>query len=258
VASRADGVALGGSPAAAVLDARPAPTLRGAIREALSDLYYHSWRLVPANIVWSITALGVLIAVALLPFGLIAIPVLGIPTAGLFRMSGRIARGNAVSFWDAAAAWRRGLGSTLALSTGLTIFALVLGVNTLTGVLTATMVGWAFATLAFWGLLATWLFAWTAWPLLCDPARERWPARERLRLAALLTLAHPVRLGAMGLLLLVLLFASTVAIVAVLTISVAIAALIAARFILPAADRLDARLGFAAARSLPEVAAADE
>ena len=232
---------------------RTGPTLRGAIREALSDLYYHSWRLVPANVVWSLTAVAALAAVALVPIGLLAVPLLGLPTAGLFRMAGRIARGQAVSFWDAAAAWRTERVWTLALSSGLVIAALVLTLNTLTGILSASVAGWAIATLAYWGLVVGWIFAWTAWPLLTDPARQAWPARERLRLAALLTLAHPLRLGAMSLALFVLLLASAVAIVAILTVSVAIAALVAARYVLPAADRLDETLGVSARRGLPPV-----
>jgi hypothetical protein len=123
-------------------------------------------------------------------------------------------------------------------------------VNAWTGLLAGTALGWAFATLALWGLVAAWLFAWTAWPLLTDPARARWPARERVHLAGLLVLAHPVRLGGLGIGLLLFLVASLIATVALVTVSVAVAAVVAARFVLPAADRLDARLGFAATRGL--------
>jgi hypothetical protein len=249
VASRADALP-GANP-----EASPGPSLGGAARAALSDLYYHSWRLVPANVVWSVIAIGVLIAIIVTPVGLVTLPALAIPTAGLFRMAGRIARGEAVSFWDAIAAWRTDLRGTLALGVGLSLVAIVLGFNVATGLMTATLLGWSFATLAFWGLIAAWVYAWTAWPILCDPARSAWPVRERLRLAALLALAHPARLGAMGIVLLVFLAASAVAIVALATASVAIAAVITTRFVLPAADRFDMRVAFASQRGLPEATA---
>ena len=233
-------------------------SLGGAARAALSDLYYHSWRLVPANVVWSVTAIGVLVAVIVAPVGLVALPALALPTAGLFRMAGRIVRGQAVSFWDAADAWRTDVRATLALGVGLSLVAIMLAFNVATGLLTATLLGWTFATLAFWGLIATWLYAWTAWPILCDPARSGWPVRDRLRFAALLALAHPARIGAMGALLLLFLATSAVAIVALGTVSVAIAAVIATRFVLPAADRLDVRLGFAHERGLQEATASDD
>ena len=66
--------------------------------------------------------------------------------------------------------------------------------------------------------------------------------RERVRLAGLLVLAHPGRMGALSALLVVVLAVSTVIVAAVLTVSVGFAALVACRYVLPAADRLEARL----------------
>jgi hypothetical protein len=235
----------------------PAPTLRSAVRAALEDLYYHSWRLVPANVVWAAVAIVVAFVVVFTPAGLLALPVLAIPTAGMFRMATRIARGRAVSFGDSLDAWRHDVGTTLLLGAGLAIVAVVFTVNLTTGVLSGSIIGWAFATLAFWGLLVGWLFAWSAWPLVTDPARSSWPFSERLRLAGLLVLAHPLRMGALGVSLAVFLALSTVAIVALLTVSVAVSAVVAARFVLPAADRLDRRLGFAAGRGLPDAGSSD-
>jgi hypothetical protein len=248
VASRADVVATRG--VQAVVAGRRGPSLAGAFRAALTDLYFHSWRLLPANVVWSVTAIAVLVAVILSPLAVAFLPVLAIPTAGLFRMTTRIARGDAVSFWDGASAWRTELPATLLLGAGLVFATLVLGVNVVTGLGSGTPLGWALATLAFWGIAAAWLFAWTAWPIAEDPRRATWPIRERLQLAATLVLAHPVRVGALGVALAVFLAASTVAVVALLMVSVAIAALVAARYVLPAADRLDDQLGFAHTRGL--------
>ena len=88
-----------------------------------------------------------------------------------------------------------------------------------------------------------WLFAWTVWPLLVDPARADRPVAGRVRTAGLLLLAAPLRLLALGVVLLVLTVASAFLIVTLVTVSIAFGALIATRFVLPAADRLDARLG---------------
>jgi hypothetical protein len=85
-------------------------------------------------------------------------------------------------------------------------------------------------------------FAWIAWPILLDPARAAEPARDRLRLAALLVLAHPLRVAGLGLVLAVLVVVSTVAVIALVTVSVGFGALVASRYVLPAADRLEARL----------------
>jgi hypothetical protein len=248
VASRADAV-LASATEPLAPPARP-PSLASAVRSSLSDLYYHSWRLVPANVVWAAVAVALLFAIVIAPVGLLLLPLLAVPTAGLFRMTTRIVRGGAVSFWDAVAAWRQGALGTLLLGAGLAIAAAILTVNLVTGILTQTLLGWAFATLAFWGLVAAWLFAWTAWPVMADPARERWPARARVHLAALVVLAYPLRIATLGLLLLALLVASTVAFVAILTVSVAVAALISARYVLPAVDRLDGQLRFGESRGL--------
>jgi hypothetical protein len=234
------------------LPAGASASLAGSVRAALSDLYFHSWRLVPANIVWSVVAIPTLVVTILAPIGLLGIAILAVPTAGIFRMTAEIARGEAVSFWDSLGAWRHGVGTTLALGAAIGVTAIVLVVNLVAGILAESVIGWAFATLAFWGLVALWLLAWTIWPILADPWRTTWPAKERIRLAGYLLLAHPVRVAALGLFLAVLLVASAVAVVALLTVSVAIAALVATRYVLPAADRLDDRLGFAIAHGVAE------
>ncbi len=217
-------------------------TLRGAIRAAASDAYFHSWRLLPANVVWSVTAIAIAAAIAVTPAAIILLPILALPTAGIFRVTTRIVRGEAVSFWDAVDAWRSDVLATLAIGAGLALAATILAINAITGFTSDSALGWAFATLAAWGLVALWLLAWAAWPILVDPVRGDRPRRERLRLAALLVLAHPLRITSFGLVLAVFLALSTVAVVALVTVSVAFAALVASRFVLPAADRLEERL----------------
>jgi hypothetical protein len=236
VASRAEPAPLQGS--------IPAPPgLRNAVRSAASDFYYHSWRLLPANVLWAVVSLAIVGLAILVPPLFVLAPLAALPVAGIFRIATRIVRGESVSFWDGLSAWRSEVRPSLALGAGLVGATLVLGFNVLSGILAGSAPGWAFATLAFWGLVGTWLYAWVAWPILLDPARAARPARDRFRLAALLVLAHPVRVGGLGLVLAMLVVVSTVAVIALVTVSVAFGALVAARYVLPAADRLEARLG---------------
>jgi hypothetical protein len=218
------------------------PGLGSAVRAAASDLYYNSWRLVPANLLWAVVVFVVAGLALVAPPLIVLVPLVALPFAGLFRMTTRIARGEAVSFWDGIEAWRHDVPATLGLGASLLVAAVVFGSNVVNGLLDGTPVGWVFAALAGWGLVGTWLYAWVAWPVLVDPVRAEQPVRQRLRLAALLVLAHPVRFGVLGLVLAVLLVASLIAIVALVVVSLAFAALVAARFVLPAADRLEARL----------------
>ena len=119
---------------------------------------------------------------------------------------------------------------------------LVLATNVVTGLLVGGILPWMVSTAAAWGLLATVVLGFAYWPLAVDPARAGIRPIARLRLAALLAFAHPVRLGALALVLLVILAASTVVFAALVTVSVALCAFISCRYVLPAADRLEARL----------------
>lgn len=218
------------------------PSMGGALRAAMSDFYFHSWRLLPANVLWAVTTLVLVAAVVTLPAFVVLLPLTALPFAGMFGIATRIVRGESVAFRDGIDAWRRELRAVLGLGTGLLVAATVLGFNVASGILAGTALGIGFATLAFWGLAGLWLFGWLAWPVLLDPARADQPVRDRLRLAGLLLLAHPVRVAALGLVLALLILVGTVAVVALVTVAVSFAALVSSRFVLPAADRLEARL----------------
>jgi hypothetical protein len=219
------------------------PGLRGALRAAAGDFYFHSWRLLPANVLWAVVVLAIMGAALLVPPLIVLAPLAALPMAGIFRIATRIVRGESVSFWDGLDAWRGEVRPALALGTAVLVATIVLGFNLVSGLLSDSVFGWAFATLAFWGAVGTWLYTWVAWPILLDPARSTTPARSRLRLAGLLVLAHPVRIGALGLILFALCIASTIAVVPLLTVSVSFAALVSSRYVLPAADRFEARFG---------------
>jgi hypothetical protein len=115
-------------------------------------------------------------------------------------------------------------------------------VNVVTGLEARSVLGWSLATFAGWGLAATGVVAAVVWPLLVDPARAGSGLRDIIRLAAFLALAHPLRFGGLALLLLVLVGLSTLAVVVVLSVAIGFAALVACRYVLPAADRFEARL----------------
>ena len=243
-APAARGAPAAAAPPGAVADEPSAgPSVGGAIRAALQDAYYHSWRLLPANVVWAVVAATLATAALVVPAAVLLLPLLALPTAGMFRVTTRIVRGGTVSFWDAIDAWRIEVRSTLAVGALIVAVALVLTANVFLGLDGSSPLGWALATLAAWGLVALWLFLWTLWPILTDPQRAGQPVRDRARLAALLVLAHPIRIGALALVLAVFLAASTVAIVALVSISASLAALVASHVVLPAADRLEAKLG---------------
>ena len=222
------------------------PSLGGAIRDAASDYFYNSWRLVPINVVWGVAlitaasawlSLGILVAVLL---GVL----LAIPVAGLFRIADNIVRGRGANLSDALDPLREPHGVRRILTAGaLYVVAVFLfSTNLQAGAFIDGPVGWAFATLAAWGLLVTFLLGWAFWPLAVDPRRGDASWIERFRLAVFLLVAHPVRLIALGVLLAVLLAVSTVVVIALVTVSLGFAALVSARYLLPASDRLESLL----------------
>jgi hypothetical protein len=216
------------------------PTLGGAVRAAASDFFYNSWRLVPANVLCGLVIVAVMIV--WMNVGILAaiavVPLLGLPLAGLARMAGFIARGEDVVLSDAWSAWRSTWPAAFGLALGLTVAGVVFGTNVIVGLGSGSLPGFAIATLAGWGLLATWVFAVAAWPLLMDPSRAALPVRQRLRLAALVGLAFPIRMGLFSIVVAAILIVSTVAFASLLTISLAFAAALSTRYVLPAADRL--------------------
>jgi hypothetical protein len=67
------------------------PRLGTVVRAAVSDYYFNSMRLVPANLVWGFAlALIVLIGMVSPLLSLTLLPLLALPTAGVFRIAARI------------------------------------------------------------------------------------------------------------------------------------------------------------------------
>jgi hypothetical protein len=209
------------------------------------DFYYQSVRLVPANVAWGAALLAVLaIGVWVSPvLGIVASPVLCLPLAGVTTLAAQIARGDDVVLSDFPAAMRRHGSAALALGAVVVAATVIFATNLVSGIAGGGPLDLAFATLAGWGLVITWTVAIAAWPLLVDPVRDGQPALSRIQLAGLVVLAEPLRFAGLTATVAVILLASLVAFAAILTVSVAFVALVAARIVLPAADELEARLG---------------
>ena len=218
-----------------------APPSGGVVRAALTDYYFNSWRLVPANVAWGVTLiLVVLVALAWPLGGLFALPVLALPTAGVFAVAARTVRGGpGGGLVDSLLGYRRAPGSTLLLGAAWVAAALVLITNLAMGLGRGDPVGWGLATLAGWGLIALWCGSLVGWPLVVDPARAHRHLGDRLRLAGRLLLVEPRRFATLGLVAAIITVVSVVLTAAILTVSVSFIALIACRTVYDVADRFE-------------------
>jgi hypothetical protein len=220
------------------------PGLRSVLRASTSDFYYNSWRLVPANAVWALCLLAAWLAwpiwiLASLAFLLLSV----LPATGVFRLACLITRGETVSLGEAFGAWRQSGAAGIAIGLLTAAAVTILGTNLVGGIEAGDPIGAGFATLAAWGLILCWLATWVAWPLLTDPRREGRRLGDTLRLTGYVVLAGGRALAALGIVLAAILAISVVATPAIILMSFAYSALAAARFGLPLADRVEARLG---------------
>ena len=227
------------------------PTLRSAFRSAATDFYYESIRVVPANVAWGICLLALLAGgVWGSPtLAIVVAPLLALPLVAIARLAAQTVRGMDVVLSDGVEAIRAQALPAIVAGIVLEIAAIVFALNMVAGATAGGPAGWAFATLAAWGLASTWVFGLAFWPLLADPARDDAPVIARVRLAGLVIVAEPARFAALGAAMAILTLVSSVAIVALLSVSVSFAMLVAARIVLPAADRFEA--GIEAGRAVP-------
>ncbi|MGI8929269.1 MAG: hypothetical protein ACR2H0_07390 [Candidatus Limnocylindrales bacterium] len=225
----------------------PAPRVGAALRSAASDFFYNSWRLVPANALVAGALLAVVVAWLFLglAMALALAPLVAFPLGGLFRLTGFIARGRDAVLSDVWSTWSSTWREMIGVGVALTLASFVFTTNIVVGLAgdfgPATFV----AVMAGWGLVGTWVYALLAWPILMDPDRVATRVRDRLRLAGLLAVAFPLRLLGFTLVIAVFLVLSTAFFAAVLTVSLAFAALVVCRYVLPASDRLSTRAGLA-------------
>jgi hypothetical protein len=207
-------------------------TARAALRAALADGYRQSWRLALLNTAIGVVLLATAAAAAYaLPAVLLALAA-GPLTAALGHCAVVVARTGDLAWADALeglrANWRRGLalGAFCSATTGLGVLAI-----------------WFYSHRGLWLLVAfaayllamVWLWQLVAWPLAAaDPGR---PLRDVLGAAGRQLLARPRSALALGAVLLALNLVGAVAVIPLLTLTLAYSFLAAAHFALPPTPR---------------------
>lgn len=213
-----------------------------AFREAITDFYFNSWRLAPANLAWAAVALLVLVAAGIwLPLSLL-VAFTAVPLAGLHRMAAMIVRGHGTSLSDFATGMRDLAVPALTAGLSAAILAAVFAVNIGVGLALDGPIGWFLAASALYAEVALAMLALAFWPILADPDRAHLSLRRRLTLAGLVCLTRPGRILVVTLLLAAVLAGSVVLLAGIALVGVAYAGLVATRFVLPLADLVEARL----------------
>jgi len=207
----------------------------------LVDFYFNSWRLVPANIVWGVLLLLILVATLQFLAAVVLVAVLALPVAGIFRMAALLTRGAPAGFGDFITGMRRFAAPAIALGIVSTAAGAVFTANIGFGLSQGSIIGGIFAVLALYADLALAMYLVAAWPILVDPVRETMSLRDRLQLAFYVLASRFGRLLALTLVILAILIVSTILFAALVTISVAYVSLVATRYVLPAADRFEGR-----------------
>jgi hypothetical protein len=206
----------------------------------VSDFYFNSWRFLGANILLGALMVAFVVGSLGSPWGLLLVVLLVLPAAGTMRMATRLVRDFHTDLGDFAEVVRH---PWPALGVGLAQLAVTV---VLVGdiLIAAAWRSWPGTFLligALYALIALWTYAVVAWPLLLDPERDAEGVRSRLRLALVLFLVHPVRIGLFALLIGALLVLATFVIMPVLTFAVGLLWLAIARYVLPLADRIEGR-----------------
>jgi len=217
-------------------------SIGAALRQSLRDLYFNSWRLAPANLLWGLV---LILAIVAGPFTIIGVGLfilLVLPTVGLYRMGGLIARGEPAAFTDFLGAMGRYGPVSLAIAVGATVLAFVLATNVLVGIREASPLGWFVSAMALWGLVGLGMFLTAFWPILVDPERPGVGLRQRLWLAGLAVIGRPMRMLGLTVVIAVILAISSVFFAAIVLVSVAYVAVLSARVVLPLVDEVEARL----------------
>lgn len=218
----------------------PPPRLTRAIREAAIDLYYHSVRLVAANVLWGFIVLATLWFGLGAPLVLLLGIVAQVPIAiGIQNMATSVVREDHTVMSDLAVALRE-RRSLLLLGLAQLLLATVAIGDMVIGVSLGGVLGTFLAVSAVYMLFGVWVLGLTCWPIVLDPLRRE-PVSRALRLGLMLAIAHPLRISLLALLSALFVAASALLAALLLTVSIAFVCLLAARYVLPAADRLEGR-----------------
>ena len=218
----------------------PPPRVRGVLRQAVGDLYYNSWRFLGANVLLGAVLIVIVLASVGSAWALVLLPLAALPAAGMLRMATVLVRDGHCDFGDVLDVIRRPWMS-LAVGSAQALLGLVLIVDLRLGAAIGSSIGLVLTVSALYGLVIGWAYASVAWPLLVDPERDREPIAGRLKLAGLVLVAHPIRVGGFLLLVGIVLATAAVAIAPFVTFAVALAWLVIARYVLPVADRIEGR-----------------
>ena len=218
------------------------PSLGSAIRRSLTDVYFNSWRLAPANLIWGAVLVAGLLAGPSTLLGFALFVALSLPTAGIHRLAALIARDEPATLSDFFDGMRRSAGPALVVGAGSVAAILVLTTNLLVGIGSNNPVGWFIAAMALWGLVGLAMVLIAFWPILADPRRDGLSLGRRLALAGMTVIGRPVRMLMLALLVGVVLLVSTILFALLLLVAVAFVSLVSSRHVLPTVDELESRL----------------
>lgn len=218
------------------------PSLGSAIRSSLTDLYFNSWRLAPANLIWGAVLVAALLAGPRTLLGFVLLVALSLPTAGIHRLGALIARGQPAALSDFFDGMRRSFGPALVVGAGAVASILVLTTNLLVGIGSDNPIGWFIAAMALWGLVGLAMVLVAFWPILADPRREGLSLGRRLALAGMTVIGRPVRMLVLTVVVGIVLLVSTILFAVLLLVAVAFVSLVSSRHVLPTVDELESRL----------------
>jgi hypothetical protein len=217
-------------------------SLRSALRTSITDFYFNSWRLAPANVAWGAVLILAVVAGLFTIVGVALLIVLAVPTAGLYRMGALIARGEPAAFSDFLDGMRRFGAAAVLVGAAAAILAIVFATNVAVGFGAGNPIGWVVSAMALWGLVGLVMLLVAFWPVLVDPERQGIGLRRRLALAGLVVIGRPARMILLTAMIAFILVVSTILFAALVLMSVAYVALLSARVVLPLVDEVEARL----------------
>lgn len=217
-------------------------SLRAALRTSMTDFYFNSWRLAPANVAWGAVLILAVVAGLFTIVGVALLIVLAVPTAGLYRMGALIARGEPAAFSDFLDGMRRFGAAAVLVGAAAAILAIVFATNVAVGFGAGNPIGWVISAMALWGLVGLVMLLVAFWPVLVDPERQGIGLRRRLALAGLVVIGRPGRMIVLAAMVAFILIVSTILFAALVLMSVAYVALLSARVVLPLVDEVEARL----------------
>ena len=223
-------------------------TIGSALRQAAVDFYFNSWRFVPANLLWGLGLLVVIVIGVAWPPALALAVLLAVPVAGLHRMAALIARGEPAAISDFVDGMRRFALPAIGIAGGAAVIAVVLTTNVVIGFESGGPLGWFLGATALYGEFALAMFLVAIWPILVDPRHAAATLRHRIVVAGLVVIGRPGRLFLLTIVIVVVLALSTMLLAGIVLVAVGFSSLVATRWVLPTADTLESRFEAARAR----------